>query len=107
MDFELSPGTRLEFTDNTLNDAQYPLQRMGLVEKTYSVAGTGGRLDASAVSGGENIGELNVVLPPGAGSLDEQDAMFCSARSAGKYSRRSIYNLPPTIIFLFYTIGKF
>ena len=76
VDFELSPGTRLELTDNTLNDAQYPLQRMGLVEKTYSVAGTGGRLDASAVSGGENIGELNVVLQPGAGSLDEQDAMF-------------------------------
>ena len=76
VEFEHSPGTRLERTDNTLTDIQNPLRGMDLVGKTYSVAGTGGRLDASAVSGGENIGELNVVLKPGASSLDEQDAMF-------------------------------
>ena len=30
-----------------------------MIGQTYSVAGTGGRLDASAVSGGENLGEIN------------------------------------------------
>jgi hydrophobic/amphiphilic exporter-1 (mainly G- bacteria), HAE1 family len=76
VEFELSPGSRLELTDSTLNDVQYPLGEMGLVDKTYAVAGTGGRLDASSGSGGDNIGELNVVLKPGATATDEQDAMF-------------------------------
>jgi len=76
VDFELSPGTRLALTDATLNSVSEHLAELGVIDKTYSVAGTGGRLDASAVSGGENIGGLNVVLARDATSEDEQDAMF-------------------------------
>jgi len=42
---------------------------------TYSVAGTGGRLDASSASGGENVGELNVQLAPGTSAQQEFRAM--------------------------------
>ncbi len=77
VDLELSPGTRLELTDATLADLDYALSEgrdYGL-DKTYSVAGTGGRMDASAVSGGENVGEFNVVLADGAGARQEALAM--------------------------------
>ena len=77
VDLELSPGTRLELTDATLADLDYTLSKASdqLLDKTYSVAGTGGRMDASAVSGGENVGEFNVVLSPGAGAQNEAEAM--------------------------------
>ena len=77
VDLELSPGTRLELTDATLADLDYTLSKGSdqLLDKTYSVAGTGGRMDASAVSGGENVGEFNVVLSPGAGAQHEAETM--------------------------------
>ena len=75
VDFELSPGARIELTDQTLGDVQYNLEGTGTIAKTYSVAGTGGRLDASAVSGGENIGEINIVMNPGVTPAEEADVM--------------------------------
>ena len=75
VDFELSPGARIELTDRTLGDVQYNLEGKGTIAKTYSVAGTGGRLDASAVSGGENIGEINIVMAEGATPAEETEAM--------------------------------
>ena len=75
LQLEAAPGTRLELTDSVLSDLQYPLEEEGIIEKTYAVAGTGGRLDASAVSGGENIGELNVVMADGTSVYDEITAM--------------------------------
>ncbi len=75
VDFELSPGARIELTDRTLGDVQYNLEGTGTIAKTYSVAGTGGRLDASAVSGGENVGEINIVMRDGATPAEEAEAM--------------------------------
>jgi len=75
VELELSPGTRLELTDLALNDAQLPLLDSRDVVMTYSVAGTGGRLDASSASGGENVGELNVQLAPGTSAQQEFRAM--------------------------------
>ena len=75
VDIELEPGTRLEITDALLADAQRTLLTYPRVATTYSVAGTGGRLDASASRGGEQIGELSVVLDPGATPSDETRAM--------------------------------
>ncbi len=71
VDVELEPGTRLELTDALLADAQRTLLAYPGVSTTYSVAGTGGRLDASATRGGEQIGELSVVLAPEATPPDE------------------------------------
>lgn len=75
VDFELSPGARIELTDRTLGDVQYNLDGTGTIAKTYSVAGTGGRLDASASSGGENMGEINIVMQPGVTPAEEAEAM--------------------------------
>ena len=75
VDLELEPGTRLEITDALLAEAQQTLLTYPGVSTTYSVAGTGGRLDASATRGGEQIGELSVVLEPAATPSDEARAM--------------------------------
>ena len=71
IDVELEPGTRLELTDAVLADMQQALLAYPIVETTYSVAGTGGKLDATATRGGEQVGELSVVLIDGAGPTDE------------------------------------
>ena len=75
IDVELEPGTRLEITDALLADAQRMLAGNPAVATTYSVAGTGGKLDASATRGGEQVGELSVVLREGTGALQEARAM--------------------------------
>lgn len=71
VDMELEPGTRLELTDGVLADVQEQLLAYPIVERTYSVAGTGGKLDASATRGGEQVGELSVVLFDGTNPGDE------------------------------------
>ena len=71
IDMELEPGTRLERTDQVLAETQRALLAYPIVERTYSVAGTGGKLDASSVGGGEQIGELSVVLQDGITPNDE------------------------------------
>ena len=74
-DLELAPGTRLEATDQVLAEAQAQLLDYPVVERTYSVAGTGGKLDATATRGGEQVGELNVVLMEGIAPTDENLVM--------------------------------
>lgn len=74
-DLELAPGTRLEATDQVLAEAQAQLLDYPVVERTYSVAGTGGKLDATATRGGEQVGELNVVLMEGIAPADESLVM--------------------------------
>ena len=59
---ELPAGSRIESTDALIARIQTDLEREPDIARTYSVSGTGGRLDASAVSGGENLGNLVVVL---------------------------------------------
>ena len=81
IDMELEPGTQLERTDQVLADTQTALLAYPIVERTYSVAGTGGKLDASAIGGGEQIGELSVVLQDGTAPTDESLIMSL-ARSA-------------------------
>ena len=71
IDVELEPGTRLELTDQVLANMQQSLLAYPVVATTYSVAGTGGKLDASASRGGEQVGELSVVLFDGAEPTDE------------------------------------
>ena len=45
------------------------------IELTYSVSGTGNRLDANPVDSGENTGSLNVTLKPGMGREEEVRTM--------------------------------
>ena len=80
VDLELEPGTRLEATDEVLVDVQGQLLDYPIVERTYSVAGTGGKLDATATRGGEQVGELSVVLEGGTTPADESLVMSLARR---------------------------
>ena len=72
---ELPPGTRIESTDALIEKVQQGLQDAESVARTYSGAGTGGRMDASAVSGGENLGRITVVLAPDESGTKEARVM--------------------------------
>ena len=68
VDFRLSPGAPLVETDRSILAIQAATSDMENVELSYSVAGTGNRLDANPVDSGENTGTLSLTLRPGAGS---------------------------------------
>jgi HAE1 family hydrophobic/amphiphilic exporter-1 len=71
----LPPGTPLTQSDQAVKQVQESAAKLPDVATTYSVAGTGNRLDANPVDAGENTGTLNVVLKPGASHADENSAM--------------------------------
>ena len=71
VDLRLPPGTPLNQTDRVVETAQRASQELGGVALSYSVAGTGNRLDANPVDAGENTGKLNVTLVAGSGRAEE------------------------------------
>jgi HAE1 family hydrophobic/amphiphilic exporter-1 len=75
VEFRLPPGTPLEVTDAALARVEKTAVKHPLVRTCFSVAGTGNRMDANPEQGGENWGELNVVLVPGATRSDEEIVM--------------------------------
>jgi HAE1 family hydrophobic/amphiphilic exporter-1 len=75
VDLRLPPGTPLEQTDGSVQAAQRTSQALGSVARTYSVAGTGNRLDANPVDAGENTGRLSITLVKGSDRADEEAAM--------------------------------
>ncbi len=75
VDLRLPPGTPLEQTDRSVQAAQKTGAALGNVALTYSVAGTGNRLDANPVDAGENTGRLSITLEKGAKRADEDAAM--------------------------------
>lgn len=75
VDFRLPPGSPLAETDRIIEAAEAATEEIETVELTYSVAGTGNRLDANPIEAGENTGTLNVTLEAGAGREEEARAM--------------------------------
>ncbi len=71
----LAAGTPLESTDQAMQAAQAAAASLPGLDRAYSVAGTGNRLDANPVDSGENTGTLDVSLKPPAGPLAEEQAM--------------------------------
>ncbi len=71
-----APGTPLERTDALLLKANTIATAMPEVERSFAVAGTGNRLDASPDKGGENFGELNIVLKKPVDSKTEARVML-------------------------------
>jgi len=71
----LPPGSPLVETDRIMMQVNDLARNLPGVNLTFSVAGTGNRLDASPVDAGENTGELNVKLAPGATREQENQAM--------------------------------
>ncbi|HSG27343.1 MAG TPA: efflux RND transporter permease subunit, partial [Candidatus Krumholzibacterium sp.] len=75
VEFKLPPGTPLEVTAETIGKVQESAVGQAGVRTTFSVAGSGNRMDANPEQGGENWGELNVVLVPGSKRNDEERVM--------------------------------
>jgi HAE1 family hydrophobic/amphiphilic exporter-1 len=75
VEFRLPPGTPLERTDATVARIQDMVSQQDNVDFSFSVAGSGNRLDANPEQGGENWGELSVALKPGAQREDEETSM--------------------------------
>lgn len=99
VDIRLPPGAPLDETDHTVGLAQKAAARLDNVALTYSVAGTGNRLDANPVDAGENTGKLSVTLKPGARRADEDVAMNGLRQAMGsvagaqyQFSRPSLFS---------------
>ena len=104
VEFKLPPGTPIEQTDLALRSVQEAANDIGAVKSTFAVAGTGNRLDATPDEGGENSGELNVVLASGSSRLTENASMeemrSSLQRIAGleyKFSRPSLFSFKTPI----------
>ncbi len=75
VELKMPPGTPLERTDLVIRDAQQAVNLLDGVQTSFAVAGSGNRLDANPEQGGENWGELNVQMEPGATRVDEARTM--------------------------------
>jgi HAE1 family hydrophobic/amphiphilic exporter-1 len=75
VDLRLSPGAPLAETDRAIQAAQRATENIDAIELSFSVAGTGNRLDANPVDAGENTGTLSITMGPGSGRADENSAM--------------------------------
>ena len=75
VEFQLPPGTPIEQTDKALRTVQTAANDVSNVNTSFAVAGSGNKMDANPAQGGENWGELNVMLTPGAARAEEESAM--------------------------------
>ncbi len=99
VEFKLPPGTPIEETDDALKSVQDATRSREGVRSTFAVAGTGNRIDANPDQGGENWGELNVLLASGASSAEEEQTMSSMRNSLSqipglqyKFSRPSLFS---------------
>jgi HAE1 family hydrophobic/amphiphilic exporter-1 len=75
VEFRLPPGTPLAVTDASIAEVEASAGAAPNIATMFSVAGTGNRMDADPEQGGENWGELNVMLRPRSVRADEERAM--------------------------------
>jgi len=75
VDLRLSPGSPLSETDRVIQAAQRATRAIDEIDLSFSVAGTGNRLDANPVDAGENTGTLSITLAAGSGRDQENAAM--------------------------------
>ncbi len=75
VDLRLSPGSPLTETDRAIQATQRATRDIEDVELSFSVAGTGNRLDANPVDAGENTGTLSITMAPGSGRAQENSAI--------------------------------
>jgi len=71
----LPPGMPLAATDKAIQVAQQVAAGIEAVELSYSVAGTGNRLDANPVDAGDNTGTLSITLAKGSSREAENQTM--------------------------------
>jgi HAE1 family hydrophobic/amphiphilic exporter-1 len=71
----MAAGTPLQSMDDVMRVAQSAASSVPSIDRAYSVAGTGNRLDANPVDSGENTGALDVTLEAPATPAAEEAAM--------------------------------
>ena len=75
VDLRLPPGAPLAETDRAIQATYRATRDIADVELSFSVAGTGNRLDANPVEAGENTGTLSITMTPGSRRKEENEAM--------------------------------
>jgi HAE1 family hydrophobic/amphiphilic exporter-1 len=75
VEFRMPPGTPLEQMDEVIAGIQIAAADMKNISNVYSVAGSGNRMDANPEQGGENWGEMSIVMAKGTKRQHEQEAM--------------------------------
>lgn len=73
VEITLPSGARLANTDRIIADLARFTQTLDGVNRTYSLAGTGSLMNASAAQGGDHWGKLNVVMNDSATVNDVED----------------------------------
>ncbi|MEE8344438.1 MAG: efflux RND transporter permease subunit [Woeseiaceae bacterium] len=84
VDLRLPPGAPLAATDRAIQATQRATRDIADVELSFSVAGTGNRLDANPVEAGENTGTLSITMSPGSGREEENKAMDIMRRELSR-----------------------
>lgn len=84
VDLRLAPGAPIGETDRAIQRTQQVTGQLDDIALTYSVAGTGNRLDANPVDSGEHTGTLSVTLADGAGQLAEAGVMAAMREELAK-----------------------
>ncbi|MEM6807768.1 MAG: efflux RND transporter permease subunit [Pseudomonadota bacterium] len=75
INLRLAPGTPLAKTDSVVLRAYDAAETVSDIEQSFSVTGTGNRLDANPVDAGEHTGVLTIRMKAGATREDETRAM--------------------------------
>jgi hydrophobic/amphiphilic exporter-1 (mainly G- bacteria), HAE1 family len=75
VNLRLAPGAPISETDRAIQTVFRSTQHIDDVALSYSVAGTGNRLDANPVDAGENAGSLNLTLKAGSDRAAENHTM--------------------------------
>jgi hydrophobic/amphiphilic exporter-1 (mainly G- bacteria), HAE1 family len=103
----MAAGTPLQSMDDTMRAAQTAAGALPTVERAYSVAGTGNRLDANPVDSGENTGTLDIALKQGPAS--EESAIQALRQRIGdfpgvqhEFSRPALLTLTTPIEVILY-----
>ena len=81
INLRLAPGTPLAETDTIVERAFAATRSISAIDRTFSVTGTGNRLDANPVDAGEHTGVLTVQMAAGSTREDEQAVMARIRRS--------------------------
>ena len=75
VNLRLAPGAPISETDRAIRLVQKSTEDLDDVALSFSVAGTGNRLDANPVDAGENTGTLSLTLTQGSGRAEENRVM--------------------------------
>ncbi len=81
INLRLAPGTPLDETDDVVASAFAATKSIDAVDRTFSVTGTGNRLDANPVDAGEHTAVLNIMMAPGSDRAAEDAVMQKLRRS--------------------------